>query len=208
MHIAIAGNIGSGKTTLAGLLAKHLEYQVEYENPTENPYIVDFYRDMQRWAFNMQVHFLDVRIRKTIQLQKQGAPVVQDRTIYEDAEVFAPILLKMGLIKQRDYTTYRNLYETLIGLIDPPDLVIYLQADFSTLANQIAQRNREYEDSIRLDYLKSLNAAYDAWYEGYNRSKKMVVSADDNNFHEDPEDLGKILNSIKAEFSGLFPDPG
>jgi hypothetical protein len=204
MHIAIAGNIGSGKTTLANLLARHLDFEAEYEDPTSNPYIYDFYQDMQRWAFNLQVYYLDARLRQTLAIQQNDRSVVQDRTIYEDAEIFAPNLLAMGLLAERDYETYRNLYHTVVDLIRPPDLVIYLRASIATLGGMIASRAREYEDSIRIDYLKNLNDLYEQWYQNYNRGNKLDFSVDELNFVEKQEDLGVIVNRVNAELYGLF----
>ncbi|MCE3007768.1 MAG: deoxynucleoside kinase [Bacteroidetes bacterium] len=203
MHIAIAGNIGSGKTTLAGLLAKHLQFDVLYEDPSTNPYIYDFYQDMQRWSFNLQVSFLNARVKQSLQVH-QRLHVVQDRTIYEDAEIFAPNLLSMGLLTQRDYETYRTLYESVRQLIAPPDVVIYLRGSIATLVDQIAQRNREYEDSIRIDYLRKLNERYEDWYQSYELGRKLDFDVDDLKFHTQAEDLGVILNAINAEIGGLF----
>jgi len=203
MHIAIAGNIGSGKTTLAGLLAKHLQFDVLYEDPSTNPYIYDFYQDMQRWSFNLQVSFLNARVKQSLQVH-QRLHVVPDRTIYEDAEIFAPNLLSMGLLTQRDYETYRTLYESVRQLIAPPDVVIYLRGSIATLVDQIAQRNREYEDSIRIDYLRKLNERYEDWYQSYELGRKLDFDVDDLKFHTQAEDLGVILNAINAEIGGLF----
>lgn len=204
MYIAIAGNIGSGKTTLATLLAKHLGFEAEYEDPTDNPYIFDFYKDMQRWSFNLQVYFLDVRLRQTLGILRSTRKVVQDRTLYEDAEIFAPNLLAMGLMSQRDYDTYRNLFDTVAELIRPPDLMIYLHGPIATLVDQIASRNREYEDSIRMDYLKRLNENYDAWYREYDRGPKVAFDVSELNFRDSPEDLGTILSAVSGELYGLF----
>ncbi|MCS7074467.1 MAG: deoxynucleoside kinase [Bacteroidia bacterium] len=204
MNIAIAGNIGSGKTTLTNLIAKQLGFEPHYEDLTQNPYISDFYADMQRWSFNLQVYFLNHRINQLLTLRKSGHNVIQDRTIYEDAEIFAPNLLEMGLMSQRDYETYQSLYQTVKGLIEPPTLVIYLKASISTLVEQIQSRGREYEDSIRLDYLKRLNNRYDKWYADYNLGKKIEVLVDGRNFIENREDLGMIIQAINAELYGLF----
>ncbi len=204
MHIAIAGNIGSGKTTLATLLARHLGYDVKYEDPSENPYISDFYSEMQRWSFNLQVYFLHSRLHQTIEIQRRDRNTVQDRTIYEDADIFAPNLLAMGLLSQRDYDTYRALFDTVIQLVRPPDLVIYLRASVPTLADMILSRDREFEDTIRLDYLKRLNDRYDEWYEEYKLGKKIEVAVDELNFRDNPEHLGIILQRVSAELFGLF----
>lgn len=204
MHIAIAGNIGSGKTTLATQLAKHLGYEAEYEDPTNNPYISDFYNDMTRWSFSLQIYFLQSRLQQTVNIQKSGRNVVQDRTLYEDAEIFAPNLLAMGLLSQRDYDTYQQLYDSVKHLVKPPDVVIYLRAGISTLVDQIANRDREYEDNIRIDYLKKLNERYEQWFAEYNLGKKLDFNVDNLNFRDSKEDLGVILTRVNGELFGLF----
>ncbi|MEM0997138.1 MAG: deoxynucleoside kinase [Bacteroidota bacterium] len=204
MHIAIAGNIGSGKTTLATHLSKYLGFEVYYEDADSNPYLFDFYQDMQRWSFNLQIYFLNTRFKRIIDFHNEGKNVVQDRTIYEDAQIFAPNLHAMGLLPKRDYETYRSLFENLLDLIPAPDLLIYLRGSIPTLVDQIQRRGREYEDSIRLDYLRRLNERYEAWYEGYNLGKKMEVVIDELNFRDNPEHLGIIINRVKAELFGLF----
>lgn len=207
MHIAIAGNIGAGKTTLTTLLAKHLDFEAEYEDPTTNPYIFDFYKDMPRWAFNLQMYFLDMRLRTTIGVQQGKRQVIQDRTLYEDAEIFAPNLLAMSLMSQRDYDTYRSLFETVSNLIEPPDLVIYLRATVGTLGGMIATRGRNFEDSIRIDYLKHLNERYEQWYDDYDRGPKLDFNIDELNFRDSQEDLGVIVNTVKGQLYGLFSSP-
>ena len=204
MHIAIAGNIGSGKTTLATQLSKYLGFDPQYEDADSNPYLFDFYQDMQRWSFNLQIYFLNTRFRRILDLRKAGINVVQDRTIYEDAQIFAPNLHAMGLMAKRDYESYKSLFENLLDLIPPPDLIIYLRGSIPTLVDQIQRRGREYEDSIRLDYLRRLNERYEAWYESYNLGKKMEVVIDELNFRDNPEHLGIIVNRVKAELFGLF----
>jgi deoxyadenosine/deoxycytidine kinase len=204
MHIAIAGNIGSGKTTLATQLSKYLGFEAHYEDADTNPYLFDFYQDMQRWSFNLQIYFMNARFRKVLDIRKEGKNVVQDRTIYEDAQIFAPNLHAMGLMSKRDYETYRSLFENVLELMPPPDLLIYLRGSIPTLVDQIQRRGREYEDSIRLDYLRRLNERYEAWYEGYSMGKKLEVVIDELNFRDNPEDLGKIINKVKAELFGLF----
>jgi deoxyadenosine/deoxycytidine kinase len=203
-HIAVAGNIGSGKTTLTTLLAKHLNFEAQYEDPTNNPYLYDFYSDMQRWAFNLQIYFLNSRFKQMHLIRQSGKNVIQDRTIYEDAKIFAPNLHAMGLLSKRDFENYTGLFDTMVDLVAPPDLLIYLRASIPVLVDNIQSRGREYEDSIRLDYLRRLNERYEAWYEGYNYGKKIEVSIDDLRFHEVPEDLGVIVNKVKAELFGLF----
>jgi deoxyadenosine/deoxycytidine kinase len=204
MHIAVAGNIGSGKTTLTGLLAKHFKWQAHYEDVDTNPYLQSFYEDMRRWSFNLQIYFLNSRFRQVVDIRKKGKSVIQDRTIYEDAYIFAPNLHAMGLMNTRDYDNYSSLFELMSTFIQPPDLLIYLKASVPTLVNQIQQRGREYENAIRLDYLKSLNERYDLWIEGYTKGKLLVVEVDDLNFQKKPEDLGFIIEKINAEINGLF----
>lgn len=204
MHIAIAGNIGSGKTTLTGLLAKHFGWQPHYEDVETNPYLPAFYDDMQRWSFNLQIYFLNSRFRQVIDIRKSGKTVVQDRTIYEDAYIFAPNLHSMTLMTTRDFDNYLSLFELMSSFIQPPDLLIYLRASVPTLVKQIQKRGREYENSIRLDYLKSLNDRYEAWIEKYNLGKLLIIEVDDLNFSEKPEDLAKVIERINAEINGLF----
>lgn len=204
MHIAIAGNIGAGKTTLAYLLSKYFGFEASYEDNDQNPYLMDFYSDMPRWSFNLQVYFLHTRLKKIIQIRKDKINIVQDRTIYEDAQIFAPNLHAMGVMSTRDYETYSALFETLADLIQPPDLLIYLRCNISTLVDQIQKRGRNYEDSIRLDYLRRLNERYEAWYENYSYGKKLEVSVADYNFQDNPEHLGIIINRVKGELFGLF----
>lgn len=204
MHIAIAGNIGSGKTTLASKLEKHYDWVAHFEDADENPYLNDFYEDMQRWSFNLQVYFLRSRFEQIIEIRKSGKNVIQDRTIYEDAYIFAPNLHAMGLMTTRDYNNYHEMFKLISSFIQPPDLLIYLRASVPTLVNQIQKRGREYENNIRLDYLKRLNERYEAWISTYEEGKLLVVDIDNNNFPDNPEDLGKIIQSIEAEIHGLF----
>lgn len=204
MHIAIAGNIGSGKTTLTTELSKYLGFEANYEDADNNPYLFDFYSDMKRWSFNLQIYFLNTRFKKIIDIRREDRNVVQDRTIYEDAQIFAPNLHAMGLMAKRDYETYRSLFENLLNLIPAPDLMIYLRGSIPTLVDQIQKRGREYEDSIRLDYLRRLNERYEAWYENYDLGKKLEIVIDDLNFSDNPEHLGIIINRVKAELFGLF----
>lgn len=204
MRIAVVGNIGSGKTTLTKLLAKHYGWDAYFEAAEENPYINSFYEDMQRWSFNLQVFFLNSRLKKIIEFQKSGNSVIHDRTIYEDAEIFAPNLQEMGLITSRDFETYKSLYETIRSLIKPPDLLIYLKASVPTLVRFIQKRGREYENSIRLDYLSKLNERYEDWITGYNYSKVITVDVEKNNFADKPEDLGKVINKIEGVVNSLF----
>lgn len=203
MHIAIAGNIGSGKTTLTGLLAKHYKWKPLYEDTEENPYLSSFYEDMRRWSFNLQIYFLNARFRQLVDIRKGNKNVVQDRTIYEDAYIFATNLHAMGLMTTRDYENYASLFELMVSFIQPPDLLIYLRADVPTLVRQIQLRGREYESGIRLDYLKSLNERYEAWIRAY-KGKLLIVDVDHLDFSHKAEDLGFVIDSIDAQINGLF----
>jgi deoxyadenosine/deoxycytidine kinase len=205
MHIAIAGNIGSGKTTLTGMLAKHYKWEAHYEDVEDNPYLNDFYEDMHRWSFNLQIYFLNSRFSQIVEIRKSTKTVIQDRTIYEDAFIFAPNLHSMGLMSSRDFENYFTLFNIMTSLIQPPDLMIYLRASVPRLVEQIQSRGRKYESGIRLDYLKKLNERYESWISGYNISKLLVVDIDKINFSQKPEDLREIINKIDAEIHGLFP---
>jgi deoxyadenosine/deoxycytidine kinase len=204
MHIAIAGNIGSGKTTLTGLLAKHFGWEPHYEDVDTNPYLNSFYEDMQRWSFNLQIYFLNSRFRQVIDIRKSGKTVIQDRTIYEDVYIFAPNLHSMNLMSTRDFDNYASLFELMSSFVLPPDLLIYLRASVPTLVQQIQKRGREYENAIRLDYLKGLNDRYEDWISGYKHGKLLIVDVDDLNIEEKPEDLGFVIERINAELHGLF----
>jgi len=204
MHIAIAGNIGSGKTTLTGLLAKHYSWEAQYEDVDDNPYLNDFYEDMQRWSFNLQIYFLNSRFSQIVQIRQSNKTVIQDRTIYEDAFIFAPNLHSMGLMSTRDFENYFALFNLMSSLIQPPDLLIYLRANIPTLVNQINNRGRKYENNIRLDYLRRLNERYEAWIETYNLGKLLIIDADKYNFPDSKEDLSKAIDSVNAQLHGLF----
>ena len=204
MHIAVAGNIGSGKTTLSGLLSKHYGWDAHYEDVDDNPYLNDFYDDMQRWSFNLQVYFLNSRLNQILNIRKSGKTVIQDRTIYEDAYIFAPNLHSMGLMSTRDFENYFTLFNLMTSLIQPPDLLIYLRATVPTLVNQIQKRGREYENSIRLDYLKRLNERYEAWIGSYKLGNLLIIDVDNLNFTEVKEDLSNIISKIDAQIHGLF----
>jgi deoxyadenosine/deoxycytidine kinase len=204
MHVAIAGNIGSGKTTLTNLLAKHYNWDTHFEDVEQNPYLNDFYDDMQRWSFNLQIYYLNSRFTQIQEIKQQGSNVVQDRTIYEDAFIFAPNLHSMGLMTTRDFENYFSLFNLMDTFVSPPDLLIYLRASVPTLVNHIQLRGRDYEESIRLDYLKRLNERYEAWISTYDKGKLLIIDIDNNRFPDDQEDLGKIINSIDAEINGLF----
>jgi len=204
MHIAVAGNIGSGKTTLTTLLSKHYKWEAHFEDVDDNPYLNDFYEDMHRWSFNLQVYFLNSRFSQILEIRKSPKTVIQDRTIYEDAHIFAPNLHSMGLMSSRDFESYFTLFNLMSSLVQPPDLLIYLQASVPKLVEQIQKRGREYEASIRLDYLKSLNERYEAWISSYNLSKVLIVDVDNNDFTNNPQDLSKVIDQINAELHGLF----
>lgn len=204
MHIAVAGNIGSGKTTLTKILAKHYQWEEHLEDAEHNPYISDFYEDMQRWSFNLQVYFLNSRFNNIRKIREGENTVIQDRTIYEDAYIFAPNLHAMGLMSTRDFDTYQSLFTSVNGMIQPPDLLIYLRASIPTLVDQIQNRGRDYEDAIRLDYLKRLNERYEAWISTYKQGPLLIFNIDELNFHDNPEDASFVINKIEAELNGLF----
>ena len=204
MHIAIAGNVGAGKTTLTRLLAKHYGWEAHYEDADNNPYLDDFYHDMLRWSFNLQVYFLNSRFSQVLEFRDSGKTVIQDRTIYEDAEIFAPNLHEMGLMSTRDFSNYKLLFGLMSKLINAPTLMIYLRATVPTLVNNIQKRGRDYENSIRLDYLGQLNQRYEAWASHYTLGKMLIVNVDSLNFEENQEDLSKIIDRINAQFHGLF----
>ncbi len=204
MHIAVAGNIGSGKTTLTSLLAKNMKWEPHYEDVDDNPYLNDFYEDMQRWSFNLQIYFLNSRFNQIVKIRKSNKTVIQDRTIYEDAYIFAPNLHAMGLMTTRDFNNYLELFNLMSNFIAPPDLLIYLRGTVPALVNQIQKRGRAYENSIRLDYLKRLNERYEAWISQYEGGKLLIIDIDDINFAENPEHLGMVINKINAEVNGLF----
>jgi deoxyadenosine/deoxycytidine kinase len=204
MHIAIAGNIGSGKTTLTRLLSKHFGWEPHFEDVDTNPYLHSFYEDMQRWSFNLQVYFLNSRFRQIVQIRESGKTVVQDRTIYEDAYIFAPNLHYMNLMTTRDFENYISLFELMSSFIKAPDLLIYLRASVPTLVSQIQKRGREYEEAIRLDYLKKLNERYEGWISTYHLGKLLIFEVDDINIEENPADLAMIIEKVNAELHGLF----
>lgn len=204
MHIAIAGNIGAGKTTLTKLLSKHYGWIPNFEDVDYNPYLNDFYDDMQRWSFNIQVYFLNSRFNQILEIRKSDKTVVQDRTIYEDAYIFAPNLRDMGLMSSRDFDNYFNLFKLMTSVVQSPDLLIYLRASVPTLVRQIQQRGRKYENSIRLDYLTRLNERYEAWISEYDAGKLLIIDIDNLDFANKPEDLRQIVDKIDAELHGLF----
>ncbi|AZQ43443.1 deoxynucleoside kinase [Nonlabens ponticola] len=204
MHIAVAGNIGAGKTTLTKLLAKHYRWTPQFEDVLENPYLEDFYTDMERWSFNLQVYFLNSRFRQVLEIRESGKKIIQDRTIYEDASIFAPNLHAMGLLSQRDFDNYSSLFDLMEKLVAAPDLLIYLRSSIPNLVNQIHKRGRDYENTISIDYLSRLNERYEAWIHGYDKGNLLIIDVDDIDFVNNPEDLGAIINKIDAEMTGLF----
>jgi deoxyadenosine/deoxycytidine kinase len=203
-HIAVAGNIGAGKTTLTEMLSKHYKWIPNFEDVDHNPYLMDFYEDMPRWSFNLQVFFLNSRLRQLVEIQKGTETVIQDRTIYEDANIFAPNLHEMGLMSKRDFDNYYHFFQTLKTLVQPPDLLIYLNASVPTLVGQIQKRGREYEENIRLDYLKKLNEYYNKWIADYKEGPLLIIDVDKNKFGEKDEDLGEIIRKVDAQLYGLF----
>ena len=204
MHIAIAGNIGSGKTTLTRMLVNHFHWTPKYESVDFNPYLADFYNDMERWSFNIQIYFLNKRFLDVVEISKHEEIIVQDRSIYEDACIFAPNLHNMGLMSTRDFENYSSLFSLMSSLVKAPDLLIYLRSSIPHLVGNIQKRGREYESSIRLDYLKGLNALYEKWVENYHDGKLLIIDVDKLNFEERPEDFSTICDRIEAQLHGLF----
>ena len=196
MHIAIAGNIGAGKTSLTELLAKHYNWEPHYEDVIDNPYLDDFYNHMERWSFNLQVYFLKSRFEQLLSFRENNKTVIQDRTIYEDAHIFAPNLNAMGLMNQRDFNNYKGIFELMESLIQGPDLLIYLRSSIPNLVNRIHKRGREYESSISIDYLSRLNERYEAWISSYDSSKLIIIDVDSLDFVDNKEDLSKVINII------------
>ena len=204
MHIAVAGNIGSGKTTLTQLLSKHFKWEPHYEDVVDNPYLDDFYHQMERWSFNLQIYFLNSRFRQVKQIRESGKKVIQDRTIYEDAHIFAPNLFAMSLMSTRDFENYSSLFELMESTVKAPDLLIYLRSSIPNLVGQIHKRGRDYESSISIDYLSRLNERYEAWIQTYTRGNLLIIDVDNINFVDNPEDLGDIITKIDAQLNGLF----
>lgn len=203
MHIAIAGNIGCGKTTLTKMLAKRYGWTPRFEPVDNNPYLSDYYADMKRWSFNLQIYFLSKRFKEVVEISKSEECIIQDRTIFEDARIFAPNLHDMGLMSDRDFDNYSELFDLMISLVKLPDLMIYIRSDIPNLVNQIGKRGREYEQSMRLDYLKGLNEKYENWIKDY-KGKLIIVNGNENKFEQNPQDFQKITNRIDAELFGLF----
>ena len=205
MHIAIAGNIGAGKTSLTELLAKHYKFEAQFEDVIDNPYLDDFYTHMERWSFNLQVYFLKSRFEQLMNIRKADKNVIQDRTIYEDAFIFAPNLHAMGLMTKRDYDNYYALFELMEGQVQGPDLLVYLRSSIPNLVNKIHKRGRDYETTISIEYLSRLNERYEAWISQYDKGKLLIIDVDDLDFVDEPNDLGQIIEKIDAEVHGLFP---
>ena len=203
-HVAIAGNIGVGKTTLTELLSKHYRWIPQFEDVDHNPYLMDFYDDMPRWSFNLQIYFLHGRLNQILEIQKGTETIIQDRTIYEDANIFAPNLHEMGLMSKRDFDNYYGFFNTIKSMVQPPDILIYLKASGPTLVAQIQKRGREYEENIRLDYLKRLNDFYNKWIDNYTEGPLLVIDCDKIKFGESEEDLGHIISKVDSTLYGLF----
>ena len=204
MHIAVTGNIGAGKTTLTTMLAKHYGWNAQFEDVDHNPYLDDFYQDMSKWSFALQMYFLGSRFRQVKEIRESGKNIIQDRTIYEDAHIFAENLNEMNLLSDRDYSNYTSLFNLMKSFVSAPDLLIYLKADISTLTKQIAKRGREYEAGISIDYLMRLNKKYEAWINSYKEGKLLIIDVNNLDFVEREEDFGYILERIDAELNGLF----
>ena len=204
MHIAIAGNIGSGKTTLTKMLAAHYGWTPKFESVDFNPYLADFYKDMERWSFNLQIYFLNKRFKDVVDIAHSDEVIIQDRTIYEDARIFAPNLHDMGLMSSRDFENYSDLFNLMMSLVGTPDLLIYLKSSIPNLISQIQKRGRDYEQSISIEYLTGLNEKYDNWIKEY-KGNHLVVDADNVKFGNRPEDFEQITNMIDAQLFGLFP---
>ncbi len=203
-HVAIAGNIGAGKTTLTEMLSKHYRWIPQFEDVDHNPYLTDFYDDMPRWSFNLQIYFLHGRLNQILEIQNGTETIIQDRTIYEDANIFAPNLHEMGLMSKRDFDNYFGFFTTIKSMVQPPDLLIYLKASVPTLVSQIQKRGREYEENIRLDYLKKLNEYYNKWIDNYKEGPLLIIDCDKNKFGENEEDFGEIISKVDGMLYGLF----
>ncbi len=204
MYFATAGNIGAGKTSLAELLSKHYGWEAHFEDVIDNPYLDDFYNHMERWSFNLQIYFLNSRFRQLNSFKNSNKHFIQDRTIYEDAHIFAPNLHAMGLMNQRDFNNYQSLFGLMESVVEGPDILIYLRSSISNLVHKIHKRGREYENSISIDYLSRLNERYEAWVSTYDKGKLLIIDVDKIDFVENKEDLGKIIEKIDAELNGLF----
>jgi deoxyadenosine/deoxycytidine kinase len=204
MYVAVAGNIGAGKTSLAELLSKHYSWEAHFEDVIDNPYLDDFYNHMERWSFNLQVYFLNSRFRQLKNFKASNKDFIQDRTIYEDSSIFAPNLHAMGLMNQRDFNNYQSLFGLMESVVEGPDMLIYLRSSIPNLVHKIHKRGREYENSISIEYLSRLNERYEAWISTYDKGKLLIVDVDQYDFVENKDDLGKIIEKIDAELNGLF----
>ncbi len=204
MHLAVSGNIGSGKTTLTEKLAKHYGWSAEFETVDDNPYLPDFYEDMKRWSFHLQVYFLNSRFNQIKKIQESTISTIQDRTIYEDAYIFAANLYKSNLLSERDYANYKSLFDSMIAHVKAPDLLIYLKADIPKLVGQIEKRGRTYETAMRIDYLKNLNSHYEEWIAGYKEGKLLIIDVNNLDFVESASDFSFIVEKIEREIFGLF----
>ena len=204
MHLAVSGNIGSGKTTLTEKLAKHYGWSAEFEAVDDNPYLPDFYEDMKRWSFHLQVYFLNSRFNQIKKIQESAISTIQDRTIYEDAYIFAANLYKSNLLSERDYSNYKSLFDSMIAHVKAPDLLIYLKADIPKLVGQIEKRGRSYETAMRIDYLKNLNSHYEEWIAGYKEGKLLIIDVNKLDFVERASDFSFIVEKIEREIFGLF----
>ena len=204
MYVAVAGNIGAGKTSLAELLSKHYSWEAHFEDVIDNPYLDDFYNHMERWSFNLQVYFLNSRFRQLKNFKASNKDFIQDRTIYEDSSIFAPNLHAMGLMNQRDFKNYQSLFGLMESVVEGPDMLIYLRSSIPNLVHKIHKRGREYENSISIEYLSRLNERYEAWISTYDKGKLLIVDVDQFDFVENKGDLGKIIEKIDAELNGLF----
>ncbi|MBR5349989.1 MAG: deoxynucleoside kinase [Prevotella sp.] len=207
MHIAVAGNIGSGKTTLTRMLSKRYGWIPRYEPADNNPYLADFYADMPRWSFNLQIYFLNKRFKEVVEISKSSDTIIQDRTIFEDAKIFAPNLHEMGMMSDRDFENYTDLFDLMISLVKLPDLMIYIRSTIPNLVAQIQKRGREFEKSIRIDYLQGLNNRYDEWISNY-KGPLMIIDGDTCKFGNNPHDFQQITDKIDAQLYGLFPLEG
>ena len=204
MHIAVAGNIGCGKTTLTRMLAQRYGWTPRYESVADNPYLADFYADMKRWSFNLQIYFLNRRFKEVVEISKSDEYIIQDRTIFEDACIFAPNLHDQGMMSDRDFDNYKDLFDLMMSLVKLPDLMIYIRSSISTLVAQIQKRGREYEQTMRLDYLQGLEKRYEQWIANY-QGPLMVIDGDTCKFGDNPEDFAQVTDRIDAMLYGLFP---
>ncbi|MDD7531083.1 MAG: deoxynucleoside kinase [Prevotellaceae bacterium] len=204
MHIAIAGNIGSGKTTLTKMLAKHYGWTPRFEPVDNNPYLDNFYEDMERWSFNLQIYFLNKRFKEVVEISKSQDTIIQDRTIFEDARIFAPNLHEMGMMSHRDFDNYSALFDLMMSLVKLPDLMIYIRSTIPNLVAQIQKRGREFEKSIRIDYLQGLAKRYEDWIEQYD-GQLIIVDGDKMKFENNTQDFQLITDMIDAKLYGLFP---